>query len=128
MTHGTARMRSAAHLHHVRVAEDDLHALERDVEKVGHDLRKTRLVALAAWLGADDDVHAALRAHGDPRLLVGGADRGLDVIGKAAAEQLAALCGLAPALLEALPVGDLHRPFHSFPVASAVVSHAAPTA
>ena len=41
------------------------------------------------------------------RLLLRRADRGFDVIGEAAAEQLAALPGVAPARREAVPVGDL---------------------
>src|SRR5262245_36531007 len=90
MAHGAARMRAAADLHHVGVAEDDVHALDRHMKQVGYDLRKTRLVALAARLRADDDVHASLRPHGDARLLVGRADRGFDVVREPAAEKLAA--------------------------------------
>ena len=88
------------------------------------DLGEARLVALAARLRADHDVDAALRPHRDPRLLVGRADRGFDVVGEPEAEQLAALRRLALALLEALPVGDLHRPVHVLLVAAAVVEHA----
>ena len=91
-------MRAAADLHHVGVAEDDLHLLDRHVEQVGHDLREARLVPLPARLGADHHVDAALRAHVDLRLLLGRADRGLDVVGEPEAEQLAALLGLAAAL------------------------------
>ena len=117
-------MRAAADLHHVGVAEDDLHAFHRHVQQIGHDLREAGLMALAARLRADDDVDASFRTHGDPRLLVGRADRGLDVVREPAAEQLAALGRRAPALLETLPVGDVHRPVHVFLVAPAVVVHA----
>ena len=78
---------------------------------------------LAARLRADDDVNAS-RPHGDPRLLVGCANRGFDVVRQPPAEQLAAFCSRAPAPLETAPVGDLHRPVHVFLVAAAVVSHA----
>src|SRR4030081_2446420 len=81
-------------------------------------------MALAARLRPNDDVDTSLRTHGDPRLLVGRADRGLDIVRKPAAEQLAAFGGGAPTLLEALPVGDVHRPVHVLLVAPAVVVHA----
>ena len=67
-------MGSSAHLHHIGVADNNLHAIEGHVEEVGDDLGKTRFVALAARLRADDDVHASLRLHRDPRLLIGCAD------------------------------------------------------
>ena len=74
VAHGAARMRSAAHLHHVGVTEDDLHALNRHAEKIGNDLGEARLVTLSARLRADDDFHPPLRAHRDPCLLVRRAD------------------------------------------------------
>ena len=117
-------MRAAAHLHHVGVAENDLHGLHRHVQQIGHDLGEAGLVALAARLRADHDIDASLRPHGDPRLLVGRADRGLDIVRKAAPEQLAAFGRRAPALLEPFPVGDVHRPVHVLLVAPAVVVHA----
>ena len=101
-----------------------LHALERHLQQVRHDLRETRLMALPGRLGADDDVDAALGLDGDAGLFLGRADRGLDVIGEAEAEQLAALLGLAPARLEAVPVGDAHGEVHVLLVAPAVVGHA----
>ena len=55
-------MRAAADPHHVGVAEDDLHALDRHAQQVGDDLREARLVALAARLRADDDVDASFAA------------------------------------------------------------------
>src|SRR5262247_833703 len=100
MAHGAARMRAAA---------------DRHMKQVGYDLRKTRLVALAARLRADDDVHASLRPHGDARLLVGRADRGFDVVREPAAEKLAAFGSRAPARSETLPVGDIHHPVHVVP-------------
>src|SRR5262249_32724197 len=124
VTHGTAGMRAAADLHHVGVAEDDVDALDRHVDEVGDDLGEARLVALAARLGADHHVDAALRTYADACLLVGRADRGLHVVGEAAAEQPAALAGLALALSKAVPVGDRHRPLHVVLVAAAVVIHA----
>ena len=87
MAHGTAGMRAAAGAHHVGVAHDDADALERDLQQIRHDLREARLMALPGRLGADDDVDAALGLDGDARLFLGRADRGLDVIGEAEAEQ-----------------------------------------
>src|SRR6516162_3007653 len=81
-------------------------------------------MALAARLRADDDIHASLRAHADPRLLVGRADRGFDVVRKPAAEELASFRGRAAARIETLPIGDVHRPVHVLLVAPAVVGHA----
>src|SRR5262249_60082609 len=86
--------------------------------------REARLVALAARLRADDDVDASLRPHADPRLLVGRADRGFDVVRKPAAEELASFGGRAAARIETLPIGDIHRPVHVLLVAPAVVGHA----
>jgi hypothetical protein len=48
-------MGAAAGLRHVGVAEDDSHFLDRDDEKIGNDLRKTRFVPLPSRLCADDD-------------------------------------------------------------------------
>ena len=70
VAHRAAGMRAAADLHHVGVAEDDLHRFDRHVQEVGDDLREARLVALAARLRADHDVDTALRPHRDARLLV----------------------------------------------------------
>src|SRR5262249_56269663 len=81
-------------------------------------------MALAARLRADDDVDASLRAHADPRLLVGRADRGFDVVRKPAAEELAPFRGRAAARIETFPIGDVHRPVHVLLVAPAVVRHA----
>ncbi len=124
VAHGASGMRAAAHLHHVGVAENDAHALDRQPHEVRHHLREARFVALAARLRADDDVDIAFRPHRDARLLVRRSDGGLDVIGEPAAEQLAARFGLAAALLEARPVGELHRPVHVLLVVAAVVVHA----
>ncbi len=115
-------------LHHIGVAVDDLDGLDRDLEQIGDHLRKARLVPLPARLRADHHIDAPFRQDREPRLLVGGPDRGLDVIGKAAPEQLAALARLPPAPLEALPIGDLHRPVHVLGVAAAVIEHADPVA
>ena len=81
-------------------------------------------MALACRLRADDDVDAAFGLHFDAGLLARRADRGLDVIGKAEAKQLAALFGLAAARRKSFPVGDLHRPVHIFFVAAGIVDHA----
>src|SRR5438552_1011287 len=78
-------------LHRVGVTEDDLHALDRHLDEVGHHLREARLVPLPARLRADDHVDAAFGAHGDLRLLLRSADGGLDIICEAEAEQPAAL-------------------------------------
>src|SRR5215467_13474465 len=117
-------MRAAALPHHVGVAEDDAHALHRHAQKIGYDLPEPRLVAFAARLRADADVHASLRAHADARLLVGHADRGFDVVRKPAAEELAPFRGRAATRIETFPVGDIHRPVHVLLVAPAVVGHA----
>ena len=93
-------------------------------EQVGRDLREARLVALAARLRADHDVDPAFRLHRDLGALPRRADRGLDVVGDAEAEQLAALLRLALALLEAVPVGDPHGEVHVGLVGAAVVEHA----
>ena len=124
MAHGTAGMRAAAGAHHVGVAHDDADAFDRHVQQVRDHLREAGLVALAGRLGADDDVDAAFRLDGDAGLLLGRADRGLDVVGQPKAEQLAALLGLAPPRRETVPVGNAHGEVHVFLVAAAVVGHA----
>jgi hypothetical protein len=50
------------------------------------------------------------------------ADRGLDVVGEAAAEQFAARLGFPGPLLEAVPVGDFERALHVPVVFAAVVN------
>ena len=55
-------MRAAADLHHVGVAENDVHALDRNMQQVGDHLRKARLVALAARLRADDHIDVPFAA------------------------------------------------------------------
>ncbi len=124
VAHRAAGVRAAADLHDVGVAEDDLHGLDRHVQQVRDHLREARLVALAARLRADHHIDAALGPHVDAGLFVRRADRRLDVVGKAAPQELAAPGGVALALREALPVGDLHRPVHVLGVAAAVVQHA----
>ncbi len=80
-------------------------------------------MALAARLSADHNLHASLRPHRDPRLLVGRADRGFDIARKSASEQLSPFCRRAAALFETAPLGDGHRPIHILLVAPAVVDH-----
>ena len=80
-------MAAAAGAHHVGVAHDNAHGLDRYMEQVRHDLREAGLVALPGRLGADDDVDAAFRLDRDAGLFLGRADRGLDVIGESEAEQ-----------------------------------------
>ena len=62
MAHRTAGMGAAAGAHHVGVAENDAHALDRHVKQIGDHLRETRLVALPGRLRADDDIDMG-RAH-----------------------------------------------------------------
>ena len=117
-------MRAAAGTHHVGVAHDDVDALDRHMQQVGGDLGKARLVPLAARLRADHDIDLAFGAHLDVGALARRADRGFDVIGKAEAEQMAALLCLALALRKAGPVGELHGEVHVGLVGAAVVLRA----
>src|SRR4029077_21013715 len=88
VAHRAAGMRAAADLHQIGVAEDDAHAFGRHGKQIGNNLGKTRLVALAGWLGADDYINAAYRLHFDARLFVRRTDRRLDVVGEPKAQEL----------------------------------------
>ena len=116
-------MRAAAHLHHIGIAQHDVHPVERHVQEVSNNLGKAGLVALAARLRADDDIHASVRPHCDPRLLDRSTDRGFDIIGKPAPEQFSAFRRLAPTPLESVPIGERHGPIHVLFVTAAVVNH-----
>ena len=117
-------MAAAAGAHHVGVAHDNVHGLDRHLQQIRHDLREARLMALPGRLRADDDVDAALGLDGDAGLFLGRADRGFDVVGEAEAEQMPALFGRTPARIEAVPIGDAHGEVHVLLVAAAVVGHA----
>ena len=82
-------MRAAADLHDVGVAECDRDLLERKPEQVRRHLRETRLVTLPRRLGSDDDLDSLQDGRWIGALL-GRTGRGFDVVGEAAAEQLAA--------------------------------------
>ena len=58
-------MRAAAGADDVGVADDDVDGLERHRDQVGDHLGEAGLVALAARLGADDDIDTALGADRD---------------------------------------------------------------
>ena len=82
-----------------------MHLLDGHLDHVGNDLGEARLVTLAARLRADHDLDPAVRLHLDLGALLRGADRELDVIREAEAEQLAAR-GVLAALREAVPIGE----------------------
>ena len=83
--------------------------LERHAEPFGDELGEARLVALAVGDGADHDVDAAVRVHGDLGALARDAGRGIDVVGDADAAALAAPARLRAARREARPVAQLER-------------------
>ena len=62
VAHRAAGMRAAADADDVGVAEHDGHLVDRHLDEVGHHLGEAGLVALAARLGADDDIDARLPA------------------------------------------------------------------
>src|SRR5690242_8560801 len=124
MTHGSPGMRAAAGLHNVGVAENDTHALDRDSDQVRDHLCETRFVALPCRLGADDNVNPASGQDVDAGLLLRRADRGLDIVCETETEKLAAFLRIAPACLEAVPVGEPHGSVHVLGIASAVIDHA----
>src|SRR5204863_7706576 len=97
-----AGMRAAANRDAVRVAGDELDAVDRYAEPFGHQLREAGLVALALRGRADDDLHGAahraFRLHRDLGLLARRAGRGVDVIGDTDAAAFAPLACLLAAL------------------------------
>src|SRR5262245_66396192 len=101
-------MRTAADADDVGIACNDINAGCRYEEKITDDLRETGFMPLAARLRTDDDINASVGRHGNLRALVGRAGRGLPVIGKAQAAQLAFCRGLQTTRLETAPVGDEH--------------------
>src|SRR5207253_7140756 len=90
VAHRASRVRAAARAHHIGIAGNDAHALDRDAEELSNDLREAGLMPLAARLRADHHAHAALGKHGDLGALLRRADRRLDVARKADAEPAAA--------------------------------------
>src|SRR5689334_17395845 len=101
-------MRTPSGADDVGVARDDINAGRRYEQKVTNDLRERGLMTLATRLRADDHIDAPVGRDGDLRAFLGSADRGLDIICKARAEQLAALRGFQATRLETIPVGDAH--------------------
>ena len=114
-------MGAAARRHHCGVAGHQPHVVRRDAEPVGEHLGEARLVALAARLGARHRLDRAVGAHADFDMLVGLADRELDVIGNADAGEQAALAGGAPARRKARPVRELQHRIHVGAEISAVI-------
>src|SRR6516165_11493581 len=114
-------MRTASDADDVGIARDDIDAVWRYEEKVTDDLRETGLMTLTTRLRADDDINAPVGRHGNLRAFLGSADRGLDIVRKAQAEQLAAARGFQATRLEATPVGDAHGKVHVGRIAAAVV-------
>src|SRR5262245_30539578 len=91
------------------VAADEIDRRWFDAELIRHDLPEARLVTLPARLRPDDDHDVAGGRHFDRDALVRHADRRLDVIGDADAEQAAALLRRSAAGGKARPVRGFQR-------------------
>ena len=102
----------------------DVHVVERHAEPFRHALRERRLVALPARQRADHDVDAAVRMHGDVGALARIAAGRFEVAAEPDAAQPLALARLGAALLEALPVAELHRALHHRAIGAVVVGDA----
>ncbi len=86
--HRAAGMRPAASRDRIRVTGDQTHALERDAEPFGDELREARLVALATRQRADHDVDEAVQRDRDLGALARNSAGQLDIVGDADAAQL----------------------------------------
>ena len=122
--HRAGGMRAAAFLDDVGVAFDDVHVVERHAKPFGDALREGGLVALPARERADHDIDAALRMHGDIGALARIAAGGFEITAQPDAAQLLALARLGAALLETLPVAELHRALHHRAIGAVVVGDA----
>src|SRR5262245_19178636 len=105
-------MGASADANDVGITGDDVYAGHGHAQKDGGDLRKASSVSLAARLRADDDVNAIIAHDRDLCALLRRADGGLDIVRKTASEQPAAIGGIAPVRLEAVPIGDAHGQVH----------------
>ncbi len=122
--HRARGMRAAAFLDDVGVALVDVDVVERHAEPFRHALRERGLVALPAGQRADHDVDPALRMHGDVGALARIAAGGFEVTAKPDAAQPLALARLGAALLESLPIAELHRAIHHRAIGAVVVGDA----
>ncbi len=101
--HGAVGMGAAARRQNRAVAAQEIDRLRRHPEAVGHHLPEAGLVALPARLRADEQIDAVgldLHRHA----LVRHADRGLEIVDDADAEQPAAPLRLPAAGGKAVPV------------------------
>ena len=96
----------------VGVALQDMHALGRQAELLGDELRVGGLVALPARLRADQDGDVAVGIERDVGGLLAHGAADLDIAGQADAAHQACLLRRLGALGKLLPVGDLHRALH----------------
>ncbi len=133
---GARAVGAHAHLHLVGVAVDDGDVLDRDAEAVGHELRESRLVALAVAMRARQDLDRPYRVDAhfgrfpETYAAAEGADRlrrrdaaGLDEGGEADAAQLAFGGGGGLARRHALVVGVQERLVERLWEIAGVVGH-----
>src|ERR1035437_9585518 len=98
-------MRAATNLYDVGVAGNQTDILNRNAEPFIDQLREARLVTLAVRYGADHQIEASVRVHGQLGPLSWNARCRIDVIGDADAAIATATSRLGLAHGKFLPIG-----------------------
>ncbi len=117
-------MRAGADRDAFGVASDEPHAIGPHREPFAEQLRKARLVALAARQGADDHLDNAFRAHRNLGEFLRRAALRLDIGAQPDAAPPAARPGLGAAPREPVPIGQRQCPVENRMVLAAVIGHA----
>jgi hypothetical protein len=116
-------VRSGADRHAGGVAGDEAHAIGRHPEPFAEQLRKARLMALAARQSADDHLDNAFRVYRNLGTFLRRAALRLDIGADPDAAPPATRLGLGAARREPVPIGQRQCPVQHRVIRAAVVGH-----